>query len=239
MWHPRTKTLLLCAIIFALYNDWFLGPILNTHVSTRYSLVSELSAQTQAYHWVFQTLDVLAGTMILMMLPWLWRFLRKFDFQYRMLLFITIACIGADNVVDALLPIACAPSVETQCSLLGTHSLLTLAHLFESTVIGAVLFTAPLLWWWSCKVKHTLIARMSLWFVLLQIFVGGGILLTRAIDFNAIGIFQRLYIMGIGLWVASILHIALVATARQRIPLPKLQPQEQVPKPVLAASYDE
>lgn len=178
--------------------------------------------------------------MILTMLPWLWRFLRKFNFSYSLLLFITIASLGADNVADALMPISCAPSVDLNCSLLGTHSLLTEAHLVESTAIGVVTFVAPLLWWWSGRKSHTLIARASLWFVVLQIFVGGGILFTRAIDFNVVGIFQRAYVLGIGLWIAGILQIALAATAKQRIKLPTLQPSpEQAPQPTLAVSIDE
>lgn len=239
MWHPRTKALLLCAAIFVLYNDWFLGPFLNARISSRYSLISELSARTQSYHWVFQTLDILAGLMILMMLPWLWRFLKKFDFSYSLLLFITIASLGADNVADALMPISCAPSVDLNCSLLGTHSLLTEAHLIESTAIGVVTFVAPLLWWWSGRKSHTLIARASLWFVVLQVFVGGGILFTRAIDFNVVGIFQRFYVLGIGLWIAGILQFALAATAKQRIKLPTLQPSPGQAQPALAVSIDE
>lgn len=240
MWHSRTKTLLLCAAIFVFYNDWLLGPFLNSHISSRYSLISELSARSQAYHWVFQTLDILAGAMILMTLPWLWRFLHKFDFHYTLLLFITIASIGADNIADALLPISCAPSVDANCSLLGTHSLLTQAHLVESTAIGIVTFIAPLIWWWSSRVSHTLIARASLWFVVLQLFVGSGILVTRMLDMNVTGILQRIYVLGIGLWVAGILHIALAATAKQRIALSTMQPVlDVIPKPVLAAVYDE
>jgi hypothetical protein len=240
MWHPRTKALLLCAAIVVLYNDWFLESFLNSHISSRYSLISELSARTQPYHWAFQTLDIVAGVMILMVLPWLWRFLRKFDFSYSLLLFITIASLGADNIADALMPISCAPSVDLNCSLLGTHSLLTEAHLVESTAIGMVTFVAPLLWWWSSRASHALIARASLWFVVLQVFVGGGILLTRAVDFNVVGIFQRMYVLGIGLWIAGILQIALAATAKQRIALPSLQPSpDPAPQPTLVVSIDE
>ena len=240
MWHPRTKTLLICVILVALYNDWIFGLLLNPHISTRFSLISELSAQTQAYHWVFQTLDIIAGSLTLLMLPWLWKFLRKFDFQYTVLLFVTIASIGADNIADALLPISCAPSVDAQCSLLATHSLLTHAHLVESTAIGIATFVAPLLWWWSFKAKHSLIAKASLWFVVLQIFIGGGIVASRAMGYNVTGAFQRLYELGIGLWVAGILYVALVATAKQRAPIPILQLKpDQVPEPSMALSRDE
>lgn len=240
MWHTRTKLLLLCATIFVLYNDWIFGLFLNPHAAGRSSLISELSAQTQAFHWVFQSLDIIAGIMILLTLPWLWRFLRKFNFHYSLLLFITIATIGADNITDALLPLSCAPSVDTQCNLLKTHSLLTDAHLVESTAIGIVTFAAPLLWWWSCKIKHTFIAKASLWFVLLQVFVGSGITVTRFVNFNVTGAFQRIYVLGIGLWVTGILYIALLATFKQRKSLPGIQPNpDKISATALTLSYDE
>lgn len=236
MWHPRAKTVLVCVVLLALYNDWILGPLLNSNMSARYSLISELSARTQPYHWAFQTFDILAGVLTLLMLPWLWHFLKKFNIAYATLHFLTIASIGLDSIMDALLPISCAPSVETTCNLIKTHSVLTEAHLVESTAIGIATFAAPLLWWWCCRVKHSLVARGSFIFVMLQIFVGSGIVLTRALDYNATGAFQRVYQLGIGVWVVGILYIALNATAKQRIAVPKLQPKpEPVPAPALAA----
>lgn len=241
MWHLRTKTLLLCAALFVLYNDWLLEPMFNARISARYSLISELSARTQPYHWVFQVTDILTGVITLLLLPWLWRFLRTRHLPYAFVLFAAIISIGADNIVDALLPISCAPTVDTQCNLLATHSLLTEAHLIESTAIGIVTFVAPLLWWWSCKhSKQRLIAHASLWFVCLQVFVGSGIVLSRALDYNVTGVFQRVYELGIGLWVVGILYVAIAATAKERKRTFTLQPHtEPVPVPVLAISYDE
>lgn len=241
MWHLRTKTLLLCAALFVLYNDWLLEPMFNARISARYSLISELSARTQPFHWVFQVTDILTGVVTMLLLPWLWRFLRTQRLPYAVVLFAAIISIGADNIVDALLPISCAPTVDTQCNLLATHSLLTEAHLIESTAIGIVTFVAPLLWWWSCKhTKQRLIARASLWFVGLQVFVGSGIVLSRLLDYNVTGAFQRVYELGIGLWIVGILYVAIAATAKERKRTFTLQPRtEPVPVPVLAISYDE
>ena len=142
--------------------------------------------------------------------------------------------------MDALLPISCAPSVDLQCNLIKTHSILTQAHLIESTAIGMVTFAAPLLWWWSCKAKQHLIARGSFWFVILQVFVGSGIVLTRALSYNATGAFQRVYELGIGVWMVGILYIALTATAKQRSRVHQPRPTtEPLPVPVFAISYEE
>lgn len=241
MWPLRTKTLLLCGALFVLYNDWLFEPLFNPRISARYSLISELSARTQPYHWVFQTLDILTGLVTIALLPWLWRFLRDRHVPYAFVLFTAVISIGADNIADALLPISCAPTVDTQCNLLATHSILTEAHLVESTAIGIVTFVAPLLWWWSYRgTKHRLITRASLYFVMLQIFVGSGIVLSRALDYNVTGAFQRVYELGIGLWVVGILYVAIAATAKERKRTLTLQSlPEPIPVPVLAISYDE
>ena len=242
MWHLRTKTLLLCAALLVLYNDWLLEPLFNPRISARYSLISELSARTQPYHWAFQTLDILTGVVTILLLPWLWQFLRKLKLPYAPLLFIAVISIGADNIVDALLPISCAPTVDTQCNLLATHSILTEAHLIESTAIGIVTFVAPLLWWWSCRgTKQQLLARASLWFAGLQVFVGSGIVLSRALDYNVTGAFQRVYELGISLWVVGILYAAIAATAKERTRTVTLRPPttEPIPVPMLAISYDD
>lgn len=241
MLHLRTKALLLCAALVVLYNDWLLEPVFNARISARYSLISELSARTQPYHWVFQTLDILTGLAIMLLLPRLWQFLRQLKLPYAPLLFFAVVSIGTDNIVDALLPISCAPTIDAQCNLLATHSILTQAHLIESTAIGIVTFVAPLVWWWSCKnTKQQTIARASLWFVALQVIVGCGIVLGRALDYNVTGAFQRVYELGIGLWIVGILYVAIAATAKERrrvlLPLPSTEP---IPVPVLAISYDD
>lgn len=241
MWQLRTKALLICGALFVLYNDWLFEPIFNAHASARYSLISELSARTQPYHWVFQSLDILTGMLTIMLLPWLWQFLRKLKLSYAVILFVAVLSIGADNIVDALLPISCAPTVDAQCNLLATHSLLTQAHLIESTAIGMVTFAAPLMWWWSCRnTRQRFIARASLWFAGLQVFVGSGIVLSRVLDYNVTGAFQRVYELGIGLWIVGILYVAIAATTKERKRTLTLQPRtEPIPVPVLAISYDE
>lgn len=206
-------------IIFAfglmlLYNDWLLGPLLNPRLSWSRSLISELSAGTQSFHWVFQSMDITAGVLTLAALPWLWKFLRKSQVPYWQVLFITIATIGADSIADALMPIACAPSVDAGCNLATTSSVLTQAHLIESTLIGIATFLAPLLWWRFCKAKHRFISQASLWFAAFQIAIGVSILLTRAIHYDVTGAMQRGYELSISLWVCGILFATMTTERR-------------------------
>jgi len=226
--------------LLALYNDWLLGPLVNPRMAVGGSLISELSARTQTGHTVFQMLDITAGVLTLAALPWLWRFLQRAKITYWQVLFATIACIGADSIIDALLPISCAPSVDAGCSLAGTHSLLTQAHMVESTVIGIVTFIAPLLWWRLCKAKQQLIAQTSWWFAVLQVAVGAGILLTRLVHVDVTGALQRIYELGIGAWVAIILYAAFVAESQRPAEAlgPAAEPLPQ-PAPMLALTYEE
>jgi hypothetical protein len=127
--------------------------------------------------------------------------------------------IGLDSIIDAMLPISCAPSLDARCTLMGTHSLVTEAHLIESTVVGVVTFIAPLMWWQWHRRRHQILAHASLWFVGLQAFVGAAILLTREADMNIVGALQRGYQLGIGLWMA------LIVLAAYQSPKTSAQPE--------------
>lgn len=235
----RVRAAFFCVVVLVLYNDWVLSPLLDARMPVGGSLISELSARTQANHWAFQTLDITAGVLTLAALPWLWRFLRKAQVAYWQVLFATIASIGVDSIIDALLPISCSPTLNTNCSLAGTGSIITEAHLVESTLIGIVTFVAPLLWWHVGKAKHRFIAQASWWFAVLQLAVGGGILLTRLLHQDVTGTLQRVYELGIGAWIASILYVAVAAgTKRQTVSL-KSEPEPEAPIPALAFTYEE
>jgi uncharacterized protein DUF998 len=239
MWRTRTKVVAFCVLLAALYNDWLLGPTLDARMPVGGSLISELSARTQTNHWAFQTLDITAGVLTLAALPWLWRFLRGARVMYWQVLFATIASIGADSIVDALLPISCSPTVDAGCSLAGTHSLLTDAHLIESTLIGVITFVAPILWWRLSKTKHHFIARLSWQFAVLQLLVGGSILLTRSVHFDVTGTLQRTYELGIGAWVAGILYVAISADNKRRTGTTEPEPARAQPAaPNLTLSYE-
>lgn len=117
------KLLLAVSIVF-LCNNWLLTPLLNPHMSSSVSLISEISALSQPYHWVFQVSDITAGVLILSSVPWLLRGLRRRQYQWPLLLGGMIIGVGLDSIIDALLPISCAPSVDAHCQLATTHSLI-------------------------------------------------------------------------------------------------------------------
>lgn len=192
-----------CVVLIGLYNNWILAPFLNPNISLRASLISEISARTQPHHLVFQSMDVTAGILTLALLPLIGHFVHRIALPLRYLLLATVGFIGFDSIVDALLPISCAPSVDSHCSLIASHSLITSAHMFESTAAGMVLFAAPLLWWWATRRQRApLEARASLGFAALQIMVGCAIVGAHTTHIEVVGSLQRIYESGIGIWIA-------------------------------------
>jgi Protein of unknown function (DUF998) len=196
---------LLAIVIVLLFNNWLIAPLLNPHLSLMVSLISEISARSQPFHWIFQLGDCAAGVLLLSHIPQLRAATRRLRLQQSLALIVLIAVIGADSIVDALLPISCAPSADPHCQLASTHSLITYAHMFESTAAGVLIMLAPILWWLASRHKHSNLAKLSLGFVFLQLVVGAVVLVAQAMHWGIIGAAQRAYEGGIGLWLASLI----------------------------------
>jgi hypothetical protein len=140
--------------------------------------------------------------MIFVVYVWLYtKDLRKRD---RYILVGLFAFIGLDSMLDASLPIACAPSMDSACNLLATHSIFTNTHLIESNIAGVGAFLAPVLWWFYCKSKNFVITQVSFWFVITQIAAGLGIVLIKLSGMHDYGMFQRVYEIGLGVWVGVV-----------------------------------
>jgi hypothetical protein len=198
-------------------------------MSSNRSLISELSATNQPYHWVFQILDITAGFITLACASYVWHLAGKTSPQKRWLLTSLFVCVGADSIIDASLPIACAPSMNAQCSLLATHSALTAAHLIESNIAGLIIAVAPIIWWWMHRNgEHRPIARVSLWLITLETSVGIAALIVRIANHGNYGGIQRIYQLGIGLWISLLIYTALSMQADARI-TSKLVETDDVP----------
>ncbi|HEX3568377.1 MAG TPA: DUF998 domain-containing protein [Candidatus Saccharimonadales bacterium] len=219
------------AIIALLFNNWLLQPLLNPALSLNHAVISEISARTQPYHWVFQTLDIAAGALTLLCLPYMLRFARQVKLPLYGLLVGMVALLGIDSILDASLAISCAPTIDLHCSLTNSHSLITEAHMVESTTTGLATLVAPVVWWWACRQRGVrLLAQMSVWFVGLQALVGLSILGSRAIGVDIVGTAQRLYELGVGAWIGAIGGLSTasrVLSVRRPIPNETLAPETE------------
>lgn len=204
----------LAGLLTLLYNDWVFETAFNPHISPKHSLISELSALSQPYHWIFQTLDISAGLLTLAFVIVVWRLTVGLSTRSRLLLAGLFAFVGIDSIVDASLPVACAPSMDPQCRVWATHALLTTAHGIESNIAGCAIVLLPVAWWWQYRGKHTIIAQISFWFTIMQIIIGMGALAVRLSGRDTYGILQRIYESGLGIWMGS---IGGVAAMRQQL----------------------
>ncbi len=222
-------------LLLFLYNDWVLAPVLNPGLSTHASLISEISARTQPYHWVFQTLDIGAGMLTLVLLPCTLRLLGKQPAIWRWLLFAGVALIGSDSIIDAMLPLSCAPSVDVHCSISAMHSLITDAHMVESTVIGAVTFIAPVLWWLRFRASRLLLAQSSALFIVLQMGVALGVVIAHRNETAVVGLLQRFYQLSIGCWLALVISSGIRAAQRYRAARQTSTPELPTARSLLAS----
>ncbi len=224
----------LALVLIALYNDWLLTPFLNPHASVAGTLISEISARTQPHHAVFQVLDIIAGMLTLALAPWVWRFVQFARVPLAKLLFVGFVFVGVDSIVDALLPISCAPSIDPHCQLITSHSLVTTLHLAESTCAGIAEFAAPLLWGWQCRREHRTLMALNIGFAAAQLAVGLSILLVWAFGGSHIGGLQRMYELSIGVWVGLTFGVCVERRRylkSQTVPAEPLRPTAAIAQP--------
>jgi|GEM_PF-1143328 len=195
----------LAVFIVGLWNDWVLALWLNPKVSMRYSLISELSARSQPYHWVFQRCDMAAGLVVVVLLPFLARWLRKHLFKYAKRIVLLVALVGLGSIIDASMPISCAASVQGAICAVQAHAPLISDHLLESTVSVVALLLASILVWRAARSRDMLLARTSLAMVVLQGVVVLSVLVMLVVHVPWYGIPHRAYELGIGLWLAVLL----------------------------------
>ncbi|HEV2403476.1 MAG TPA: DUF998 domain-containing protein, partial [Candidatus Saccharimonadales bacterium] len=198
------------ALLALLYNGWILESLLNPRMPAAPSLISELSALTQPHHQVFQALDIVAGFLTLALCGFVWQLTRGLAPRVRWLLTGLFAFVGIDSIVDALLPISCAPSVDMHCYALAPHILITTAHGIESNIAGTAVALLPAVWWWQHRARHRVIEKISLWFAGIQIILGIIALTVRLSGKDSYGIIQRIYEGGVGLWISTIVGTAIL-----------------------------
>ncbi len=172
----RFRTIAVLAVAAGVaYCSWPLGYLLNPAVSRR-GLASELEALHQPYNWLFITLDVLAGTLVIAVAGLLWR---RADGRWRAIVLANFALFGLLTAVDALVPMSCVPSLTTCPSL--SHQPLLIVHGIASIGASIGLFVSAVVVWWQKRrqrgaaIMSVLMAGWTLFgvFSLLFFFVPG------------------------------------------------------------------
>ncbi|MCP3803662.1 DUF998 domain-containing protein [Allokutzneria sp. A3M-2-11 16] len=128
-----TRWLLLLGTL--VYSAWLLEFVLPTDLSLLHSYVSEHMASDQPYRFLFRTTDVIAGTLFVA---------AAFSLRDK-LVGIGLAVFGGVTVLDALVPMDCAPSIDRACrqrEIDNTVSLSHEIHQASSVLVFCGIFTA-------------------------------------------------------------------------------------------------
>jgi hypothetical protein len=208
------NTVLLALLFIGIFNDWLLQPFTSSLLNPLTSTVSELSAHGQPNAQLHQFFDILAGLVIIVALPMIYRHVSKRHDKWGLLLVVSFGLIGLGTLIDGFLPIDCAPSVVAGC-VLNDHSILNTIHLTESFITGVFTFIAPTLWWWFHREDKSLLSRSSYWFMILQVFLGMAVLIQKATNIEYYGFTQRLYLLGISYWITVVIVTALKSSNKK------------------------
>jgi hypothetical protein len=120
----------------ALYYSWPLGYWLNPAVG-QHGLASDLEATGQPYNWLFTTLDVVSGALILLVTIWLARAWRPFmNISIKFILW-GYGLFGVLTATDALLPMNCLAD-ERQCGAILHNPMVVLHGIASIGSIGAL-----------------------------------------------------------------------------------------------------
>lgn len=202
-----------------LYNSWPLGFFLNPRVSLGGGLASELEGLNQPYNWFFVLLDIVAGALVLAVVIMLWR---KHISRFNKLALISFALFGFFTILDALLPMPCAPSIAYCAS--WTHEPLLVLHGIADIGGAVFLFVAALIVWHLRRVHHGVVVMRILltgWAVvgllsLYFFFMPGPSYLS-----------QDYYLLLCGIWVGVMPALFQLEAVKQR----KLAPQRVRARP--------
>ena len=211
-WSERIGILAVAAA-FA-YGAWPVEWILDRRLSARRSFVSELGALTQPDAWVFNSLDLVAGVIVVALAFALAREIR--GGQLFTLGCVCLGVFGAGDTAEALLPMDCAPSLSARCLAreasghgISWHDR---GHTIGSVAsIVAVLLSMALIGWamanapgWRWIARPWLVAAPPL--AVLSMYVG---LLT--LDRRLPGALERLMVTSFSLWVFTLGAVLLAA----------------------------
>lgn len=133
-------------------NNWILAIVLNRPLFLKHPSISDFSALTQPYHYIFRFLDVFSGALIILI------GLALFSLHKKSVIGKLIALggvfFGLANIVDALMPLPCTAILDNLCSVpvkLDLSHLVLPNHVYSSVAIGFCILLLPAASWYYAK----------------------------------------------------------------------------------------
>lgn len=113
--------------------SWLLGPVLNTSVSARLTLVSQYEASGQPYAWLFRSADIVAALLLLFIA---WRLRVRADVGKR---WMVLGAVGIGMLIDPIAVSYCRPDIP---SCIENPSLAFTIHAIETPVTALLILAA-------------------------------------------------------------------------------------------------
>ncbi|MFI9240574.1 DUF998 domain-containing protein [Streptomyces sp. NPDC053079] len=206
-WAPLLLTL--AAVV---YNDWVLEFVLPTGLDFRHSYVSELYAADQPFHKLFGSIEIVAAFLVVAgaLLA-----LRRAPGRLASAGWWSLVAFGASSVADVVIPMRCAPSVESPCEAVNPW------HTTTSALVHAALFASMALLVAAAATDRPpspLLRRWGPW-------VLGSALLTALSTVGPLfgrpgwhGMTQRAHLLLVGVWFVLLAAALWAGTRRRALP---------------------
>lgn len=146
IWGSRRLSMAIIFLAALSFNNWLLALVFNRPLLFRGGSVSEFGVPTQPYSWVFRSMDILAGTLLIILAIWQAKHARSNAAGFRILVVATTV-LGIANAIDGLLPLSCSETMDAGCNIPVSISLTHFAmphHAYSSIAIGLCYLLLPL-----------------------------------------------------------------------------------------------
>lgn len=210
----NSKYLVPIAILAALaFNNWALGPWLNSRLFSANGSVSEFSGLDQPHHTIFRTLDVLSGLLFMLLAILLSQYVDQRS-RWRHALLWSLAILGFANVMDATFTLHCSETLDPHCtipvSLSPGHFELP-DHAYSSVVIAVCYLVMPLAGYvYGRANKMKLLTGFSILAVLVAfatlVSACEGYFTNGSFSVRTSGTLQELQMIIVGLWVVALAY---------------------------------
>lgn len=189
------------------FNNWLLGIGLNHRLFLAGGSVSEFSAGSQPYRWVFRGLDIAAG--ILLATTAVIIFQLRHKYRYWRWIALLLFILGVANIADALLPLPCSGTIDKACNAPVHLSLKRISipdHVISSGLIALMYILLPTLGYlyarWLANRQIAVLSALTLVASLLFFLLLG---LETAYESSPIGrvagYVQEIHMLLLGCWL--------------------------------------
>lgn len=193
-----------------LYSAWFLQWLIPTDLSAVSSYISELSATDQPHHWIFRSLDLASG--ILIIVGSIAALLSTPRTRWVMAGWGSLLLFGASTIADSQSPMSCAETASVRCARLAeldevgwADNLHTFTSVGEDLFFGLAMLSLMIVAW---RAGVPLVLRRVAMTASAGIVVAWAWTLAAEFEFllidDQLGIAQRLEVTLIGVWLVLV-----------------------------------